>query len=89
MKKTNHNTLLSRLIPRTLRKEFNLINGSFSEALAQAEKQDKLIFLDCYTTWCGPCKWMAAKVFTQEEVAKNFNKNFICVAFDMEKGRRA
>jgi thiol-disulfide isomerase/thioredoxin len=60
--------------------------GTFSEALIESGKQDKLIFVDCYTTWCGPCKWMASKVFTEENVANSFNKNFICVAFDMEKG---
>lgn len=60
--------------------------GRFNEALAKAKEQNKLVFLDCYTTWCGPCKWMAANVFTNDTVADYFNKTFICYKQDMEKG---
>ena len=54
--------------------------------LAEAQEQDKLIFVDAYTTWCGPCKWMAANVFPQEDVGQFYNKNFVNVKIDMEKG---
>jgi len=59
---------------------------TFSEALTAADEENKPIFMDCYTTWCGPCKWMAANIFTNNEVADFYNKNFVCVKFDMEKG---
>ncbi len=52
----------------------------------QAAKEDKIIFVDAFTTWCGPCKWMAANVFTDESVADFYNDNFINLKFDMEKG---
>jgi thiol-disulfide isomerase/thioredoxin len=58
----------------------------FDDLLAMAKKQDKLIFIDAYTTWCGPCKMMTAQVFPQEAVGKVFNKKFINAKFDMEKG---
>ena len=29
---------------------------SFEEALEKAKKSNKLLFVDCYTSWCGPCK---------------------------------
>lgn len=45
--------------------------------LKEAKKENKLIFVDIYTTWCGPCKWMDANVFTDPEVAHKFNKSFI------------
>jgi thiol-disulfide isomerase/thioredoxin len=61
-------------------------SGTYAEALVKAKAEKKMVFLDCYATWCGPCKWMAAHVFTDESVAKFFNKNFICLATDMEKG---
>jgi len=54
--------------------------------LAKAQKEDKLIFVDCYTTWCGPCKWMSANVFNQEAVGDYYNEHFINVKLDMEKG---
>ncbi len=60
--------------------------GTWKEALAEAKAQDKLIFMDCFTTWCGPCKMMARDVFPQESVGAYFNKNFINVKMDMEKG---
>jgi thiol-disulfide isomerase/thioredoxin len=60
--------------------------GSFEEAKQEAAKQNKLIFMDAYTVWCGPCKRMAADVFPQKEVGDFFNKNFINMKVDMEKG---
>ncbi|MFC5409161.1 thioredoxin family protein [Larkinella bovis] len=63
----------------------------FSEAawkthLAKAKAENKIVFLDAYTTWCGPCKMLQKNVFTQKEVADFFNKEFINVKIDMEAG---
>jgi len=52
----------------------------------KAKKMNKYVFVDAYTTWCGPCKWMAAKIFTQEEVGSFYDANFIAYKMDMEKG---
>ena len=60
--------------------------GAWSEALKMAEKEDKLIFMDAYTTWCGPCKKMAKEVFPKKSVGEFFNENFINVKMDMENG---
>lgn len=60
-------------------------HGKWREALVEAEKEDKLIFIDCYTTWCGPCKRMSKKVFTQSKVGDFFNENFINLKLDMDK----
>jgi len=61
--------------------------GSFDEALALAKKENKLIFMDSYATWCGPCKRMSSEVFTKSSVGDLFNEKFINVKMDMEKGR--
>ena len=45
-----------------------------------------LVFVDCYTTWCGPCKMMTEEVFPQKEAGDFFNAHFVNVKFDMEKG---
>lgn len=58
---------------------------TFKEAKALAKKENKLIFIDCYASWCGPCKRMAATSFKDEEVGKIYNKNFINLKIDMEK----
>ena len=59
---------------------------SFEEAMAQAQKENKLIFMDAYTTWCGPCKMLNRNTFPNAEVGKFYNKNFVNLKMDMEKG---
>ena len=61
-------------------------DGSWSEALTKARTESKLIFVDAYTSWCGPCKLMSNKVFTDKKVGKFYNDNFINVKLDVEKG---
>lgn len=60
--------------------------GSWQDALEIAKKQDKILFVDAYAEWCGPCKRMARSVFPEKKVGDFFNKNFINVKLDMEKG---
>ncbi|MDE5424380.1 thioredoxin domain-containing protein [Ancylomarina sp. DW003] len=59
-------------------------HGSLEEALAKAKKENKIVFMDCYTTWCGLCKHLAKNIFTQKEVGDFFNKNFVNEKMDME-----
>lgn len=60
--------------------------GTWAEIKAKAKKENKLIFMDAYTTWCGPCKMMAKNTFTDKAVADYYNSNFINAKIDMEKG---
>ena len=59
---------------------------AWENVLKLAQEQDKYIFMDCYTTWCGPCKALAKDIFTREDVGNFFNAHFINVKYDMEKG---
>ncbi|MEZ4848374.1 MAG: thioredoxin family protein [Bacteroidia bacterium] len=61
-------------------------HGTWEEALQASKKERKLIFVDAYTVWCGPCKAMARNTFPNAEVGKFFNENFINYQYDMEKG---
>ncbi len=63
----------------------DFFHGTWEEAIEKAAAEEKVIFVDAYTTWCGPCKRMAAKVFTDEAVGKFFNANFVNMKIDMEK----
>ncbi len=59
---------------------------TFKEVLAMAKQQKKMVFVDCYTTWCGPCKMLSNKIFPQKVCGDFFNKEFVSVKIDMEKG---
>lgn len=63
--------------------------GTWGEALALAKKENKLIFLDIYATWCGPCKKLKKSTFSSKEVGRFYNANFINVSLDGEKGEGA
>lgn len=70
-------------------KGVNFKDITLQEAINQAQASKKgptLIFVDCYTSWCGPCKDMTNNIFPQEICGTFFNANFINVKFDMEKG---
>jgi len=62
------------------------IEDNWNEALKQAAAQHKYIFVDAYATWCGPCKMLKATTFKNKKAAEFYNKNFINIAIDMEKG---
>lgn len=60
--------------------------GTWKEALTIAKKENKLIFLDIYATWCGPCKKLKSNTFSDAKVGSFYNNNFINLAMDGERG---
>jgi len=58
--------------------------GSWEEVKAKAKAENKYIFLDGYTTWCGPCIMMAKKIFPLPEVGAFYNQNFINVKVQLD-----
>ena len=60
-------------------------DGNWKDAMAKARAEDKLLFVDAFAKWCGPCKSMAKNVFTKQEVGDYFNANFINLKLDMEE----
>lgn len=67
-------------------KGIQFIEANWKKALEEAKKQNKLIFLDAYASWCGPCKLLKKKTFPDKAAGDFFNANYINVAIDMEKG---
>lgn len=61
-------------------------NLKFNDALKAAKKEKKMVFLDCYTAWCGPCAMMAREIFPQKECGDAMNNKFVSIKIDMEKG---
>lgn len=76
--------LLTAALPAQEGIEFT--KGNWKDILAKAGAEDKLIFMDAYATWCGPCKMMDKNVFTEASVGKFYNENFINAQIDMEAG---
>lgn len=62
----------------------NFFEGTYGEALAKAQREDKLVFVDVYTTWCGPCKKLEKQTFTDPKVAAYMNENFVSMRLDAE-----
>ncbi|OJJ15368.1 hypothetical protein BKI52_38795 [marine bacterium AO1-C] len=60
--------------------------GNWATIKAKAKAENKYIFVDAYTTWCGPCKWLSKDIFPQKKVGDFFNKHYVSYKFDMEKG---
>ena len=62
------------------------VEADWAKAVAEAKKQKKMIFIDAYTSWCGPCRMLKQNTFTDKAAGDYFNKHFINIALDMEKG---
>lgn len=58
---------------------------SWEQVMAKAKAENKYVFVDCFTTWCGPCKYMSEQVFPKEEMGKFFNEKFVSVQVQMDK----
>jgi thiol-disulfide isomerase/thioredoxin len=50
---------------------------NLDSALAKAKAEDKIVFVDFYTSWCAPCKVMSKEIFPLESVGSFYNKQFI------------
>ena len=59
-------------------------NLNWQQVLKKAKKENKYIFVDCFTTWCGPCKKMDKEVYANDSVGDLFNAKFISVKVQMD-----
>ena len=79
--------LIAILLPAHAQESgIRFFHGTWDEAMALAKKEKKKVFIDFFTEWCGPCLNMALTVFPLPEVGEVYNKNFICLKIDAEKG---
>ena len=63
----------------------NKINWiSLEEAYAKIQKEPKKVLIDVYTDWCGWCKEMDKKTFTDAKVIDYVNKTYYAVKLDAE-----
>ncbi len=57
---------------------------TIEEVQELVKNEPRKIYIDMYTDWCGWCKVMDKKTFTDESVAEHLNTNFYAVKFDAE-----
>lgn len=61
---------------------------SWDQVKQRAKQENKYIFLDCYTTWCGPCKIMDQNVYVNDTVGKYFSEKYISIKVQMDKTKK-
>lgn len=68
----------------------HFFKGTMADAQVKADVEKKLIFMDVYATWCGPCKRLKTKTFSEKKVGDLFNNRFVNLAIDgeTEEGRQ-
>jgi len=57
---------------------------SWEQVLKKAQRENKYIFVDCYATWCGPCKSMDKEVFTVDSIGNFFNANYVSIKLQFD-----
>lgn len=72
--------------PPAKSKPIIFIENAYLTGLKKAKAEHKYIFVDAYATWCGPCKQLKKTTFVDDQAADFFNKTFVNVSIDMEKG---
>lgn len=82
-------TLLTLSFATLSAQGIEFFGGTWAEALAKAQSEERLIFVDAYAAWCGPCKRMAAQTFPDPKAGEFFNANFVNMKIDMEKPENA
>jgi len=58
---------------------------SWQQITDKARTEHKYIFVDCYATWCGPCKFMDKNIYPQKEAGDALNPQFICIRVQMDR----
>lgn len=58
--------------------------STWAQIQAKAKAENKYIFIDCFTTWCGPCRYMSANIFPLEEVGTFFNSKFVSIKIQLD-----
>ena len=85
MKKTFFNLIMLFALAVQGQKGIKFItNSTLEELKSKAKKENKFIFIDVYTTWCGPCQFLSKEVFTDAKVGAYYNEHFINAKFDAE-----
>jgi len=63
--------------------------SSYKAALQKAKSENKLVMVDIYAAWCGPCKILDKNTFANKDVVAKLSNSFIAVKIDIDKSPEA
>lgn len=69
---------------KTEEQGISFYEGNLQAAFEKAKLENKLVFVDCYTTWCGPCKMLKQYTFKDVILGDYMKENYVSLAIDME-----
>lgn len=72
------------LVAQEMDKGVRFLNKPVNELLKQAQTEGKLVFIDCYSTYCPPCKLMLKKEFPKKEMGDYLNAGFVCAKMNLD-----
>lgn len=81
--------VIALLAQTNVKTGIQFFKGSWKELLDSSRQSNKMIFVDVYTDWCGPCKYMEKFIFTRQAVGKKYNGAFLNYKVNAEKGEGA
>ncbi|WCM41914.1 thioredoxin family protein [Flavobacterium sp. CBA20B-1] len=61
-----------------------IIEQDYTKALKVAKNEDKMIFIDFYTTWCSPCKKLDKLIFQNDSIQSILSEDFVLLRYNAE-----
>jgi thiol-disulfide isomerase/thioredoxin len=68
--------------------KLTIIDQDYERAKNESKKQNKMLLVDFYTTWCAPCKEIERKIFNDPAISSDMSKSFVVLRYDAEKDRQ-
>ena len=67
--------------------KLTIVEQDFEKAKKIAKQKNKLLYIDFYTTWCGPCKKLDKWIFQNDTLSRKLGKDFILLRYDAEQDK--
>lgn len=71
----------------SLDKDLIIIEQNYTQALAVAAEEKKLLFIDFYTSWCAPCKKLDTLIFQNDSLSRILGRHFVLLKYDAEQDK--
>lgn len=76
--------MLMLLLPKVLVAQVEFFDGDFEQLQIKSKSEQRVFFIDMYTSWCGYCKKMDATTFQNEQLGEYVGKKFLAYKMNAE-----